>query len=154
MDIRGGYAKPNYSDILWIQLVLLPYSTVRYIHWSFSIVYFYCTVHHSTAVYTVHLPRSTGMYTGGKSGIYNLNVSLKLLWVHKLVHKLWSIYLYSRNMYWYMSWVLYTCILYNTWFMMWLHIPVLKVHLLVHELCSIYLYSRNIYWHMNYIPVY
>ncbi|XP_023326593.1 dnaJ homolog subfamily C member 25 homolog [Eurytemora carolleeae] len=39
MDVRGGYAKPNYTDILWIQLVLLPYSTVRYIYWYMSWVW-------------------------------------------------------------------------------------------------------------------
>lgn len=33
MDIRGGYQKPSVCDILWIQLVLLPYHIVLYIHW-------------------------------------------------------------------------------------------------------------------------
>jgi hypothetical protein len=29
MDIRGGYAKPNWKDILWVQLFLLPLTAVR-----------------------------------------------------------------------------------------------------------------------------
>lgn len=32
MDIRGGYAKPNWKDILWIQLLILPLTTVRWVH--------------------------------------------------------------------------------------------------------------------------
>lgn len=44
MDIRGGYAKPNWMDILWVQLVLLPYTSVRWVHfyarwaWRFYIL--------------------------------------------------------------------------------------------------------------------
>ena len=26
MDIKGGYAKPHWSDVLWIQLIILPYT--------------------------------------------------------------------------------------------------------------------------------
>lgn len=43
MDIRGGYAKPKVSDILWIQLVLLPLTSYRWTHfylrwlWKFGI---------------------------------------------------------------------------------------------------------------------
>lgn len=33
MDIRGGYRKPTVKDVLWIQLVLLPYNLVMYINW-------------------------------------------------------------------------------------------------------------------------
>ncbi|KAK8752986.1 hypothetical protein OTU49_001818, partial [Cherax quadricarinatus] len=33
MDIRGVYAKPTYKDILWIQLVFLPYWILQYISW-------------------------------------------------------------------------------------------------------------------------
>lgn len=36
MDIRGGYAKPKVSDILWIQLILLPYTIVAYFVWYAS----------------------------------------------------------------------------------------------------------------------
>ena len=35
MDIKGGYAKPHWSDVLWVQLVILPYTIYR---WS----QFYC----------------------------------------------------------------------------------------------------------------
>lgn len=44
MDIRGGYAKPNWQDVLWVQLILLPYTTVKYAHfyirwvWRFYIL--------------------------------------------------------------------------------------------------------------------
>ena len=31
MDIRGGYAKPNWKDILWVQLFLLPVTMVRWV---------------------------------------------------------------------------------------------------------------------------
>lgn len=30
MDIRGGYAKPHWSDILWVQLVILPVTIYRW----------------------------------------------------------------------------------------------------------------------------
>lgn len=33
MDIQGSYAKPSYVDILWVQLILLPYTLVLYITW-------------------------------------------------------------------------------------------------------------------------
>ncbi|XP_050678851.1 dnaJ homolog subfamily C member 25 homolog [Leptidea sinapis] len=33
MDIKGAYAKPEIKDILWIQLIILPYTIVCYIHW-------------------------------------------------------------------------------------------------------------------------
>ncbi|KAI8783954.1 dnaJ homolog subfamily C member 25 homolog [Biomphalaria glabrata] len=33
MDIRGGYQKPKVTDVLWIQLVLLPYHIAMYIVW-------------------------------------------------------------------------------------------------------------------------
>jgi len=35
MDIRGGYAKPNITKILWIQLILLPVTTVQWIFFYF-----------------------------------------------------------------------------------------------------------------------
>merc|ERR1712008_208347 len=33
MDIRGVYAKPTYTDILWVQLVFVPYWIALYIKW-------------------------------------------------------------------------------------------------------------------------
>lgn len=33
MDIRGAYSKPSYRDLLWVQLVFLPYSFGQYIYW-------------------------------------------------------------------------------------------------------------------------
>ncbi|XP_067640538.1 dnaJ homolog subfamily C member 25 homolog [Eurosta solidaginis] len=33
MDVRGGYAKPSVWDVLWIQLLMLPYTILRYIVW-------------------------------------------------------------------------------------------------------------------------
>ncbi|XP_030761897.1 dnaJ homolog subfamily C member 25 homolog [Sitophilus oryzae] len=36
MDIKGAYAKPKITDILWIQLVILPYTTANYIYWYIS----------------------------------------------------------------------------------------------------------------------
>ena len=32
MDIRGGYAKPKWTDVLWVQLFLLPLTACR---WSY-----------------------------------------------------------------------------------------------------------------------
>ena len=32
MDIRGGYAKPKITDVLWIQIVFLPYTIYKWIH--------------------------------------------------------------------------------------------------------------------------
>ncbi|CAH1114483.1 unnamed protein product [Psylliodes chrysocephalus] len=36
MDIKGAYAKPTIMDILWIQLVIFPYTLVMYIYWYLS----------------------------------------------------------------------------------------------------------------------
>lgn len=33
MDIKGAYAKPKITDILWIQLIILPYTMGKYFHW-------------------------------------------------------------------------------------------------------------------------
>lgn len=43
LDIRGGYSKPRIVDVLWLRIVLLPYTIVCYIgwlsrwHWKFTI---------------------------------------------------------------------------------------------------------------------
>lgn len=43
MDIRGGYAKPKWTDVLWIQLFFLPWTTYKWIYfyarwlWKFGI---------------------------------------------------------------------------------------------------------------------
>ncbi|CAB3375741.1 Hypothetical predicted protein [Cloeon dipterum] len=34
MDIRGGYAKPGVMDILWVQLIILPYTIWKYGKWK------------------------------------------------------------------------------------------------------------------------
>lgn len=36
MDIKGAYAKPTLFDILWVQLILLPYTIAKYFYWYFS----------------------------------------------------------------------------------------------------------------------
>ncbi|XP_060595988.1 dnaJ homolog subfamily C member 25-like [Ruditapes philippinarum] len=33
MDIRGGYRKPTYTDVLWVQLLFSPYYLFMYIKW-------------------------------------------------------------------------------------------------------------------------
>lgn len=33
MDIKGAYAKPKISDVLWIQLIILPYTIAKYVKW-------------------------------------------------------------------------------------------------------------------------
>ncbi|XP_065647172.1 dnaJ homolog subfamily C member 25 homolog [Hydra vulgaris] len=33
IDIKGGYSKPTYKDVLWIQLVVLPFYLVVYVEW-------------------------------------------------------------------------------------------------------------------------
>ncbi|XP_023943029.2 dnaJ homolog subfamily C member 25 homolog [Bicyclus anynana] len=33
MDIKGAYAKPEITDILWIQLIIFPYTAACYIYW-------------------------------------------------------------------------------------------------------------------------
>ncbi|XP_026318801.1 dnaJ homolog subfamily C member 25 homolog [Hyposmocoma kahamanoa] len=33
MDIKGAYAKPEITDILWVQLIILPYTIACYIYW-------------------------------------------------------------------------------------------------------------------------
>ena len=43
MDIRGGYAKPKWTDVLWVQLFLLPITTCRWAYfygrwlWKFGL---------------------------------------------------------------------------------------------------------------------
>lgn len=39
MDIRGGYAKPGIQDILWVQLVIFPYTAFKYAQWYGSWFY-------------------------------------------------------------------------------------------------------------------
>lgn len=36
MDIKGAYAKPTVFDILWIQLIIFPYTLAKYIYWYVS----------------------------------------------------------------------------------------------------------------------
>ncbi|XP_055845084.1 dnaJ homolog subfamily C member 25 homolog [Episyrphus balteatus] len=33
MDVKGGYAKPSFMDLLWIQLLILPYTIFKYVVW-------------------------------------------------------------------------------------------------------------------------
>lgn len=33
MDIKGAYAKPKFSDLLWVQLIILPYTITKYVYW-------------------------------------------------------------------------------------------------------------------------
>ena len=33
IDIKGGYSKPTYQDLLWVQLILAPYYVLSYILW-------------------------------------------------------------------------------------------------------------------------
>ncbi|XP_059470627.1 dnaJ homolog subfamily C member 25 homolog [Neocloeon triangulifer] len=39
MDIKGGYAKPGVQDILWVQLVVFPYTVFKYCKWYFAWIY-------------------------------------------------------------------------------------------------------------------
>lgn len=39
MDIKGAYAKPKITDVLWIQLIILPYTITKYIYWYVSWVW-------------------------------------------------------------------------------------------------------------------
>ena len=34
MDIRGGYSKPKVTDVLWVQLALLPWKMCVYVAWT------------------------------------------------------------------------------------------------------------------------
>jgi len=34
MDIRGGYAKPKITDVLWMQIIFLPRTIYRYFAWQ------------------------------------------------------------------------------------------------------------------------
>jgi DnaJ homolog subfamily C member 25 len=36
MDIKGSYEKPNVMDILWIQIIIFPYTLVNYLVWFFG----------------------------------------------------------------------------------------------------------------------
>ncbi|RZB40040.1 hypothetical protein BDFB_005348 [Asbolus verrucosus] len=36
MDIKGAYAKPTIADILWVQLIISPYTITKYIYWNLS----------------------------------------------------------------------------------------------------------------------
>ena len=43
MDIRGGYVKPKWTDVLWVQLFLLPITTCKWAYfygrwlWKFGL---------------------------------------------------------------------------------------------------------------------
>ncbi|XP_070501923.1 dnaJ homolog subfamily C member 25 homolog [Chironomus tepperi] len=39
MDIKGAYEKPNVFDILWIQIIIFPYTLAKYIAWNVSWIY-------------------------------------------------------------------------------------------------------------------
>lgn len=39
MDIQGAYAKPDIYDILWIQILICPYTLAKYLKWYFSWIY-------------------------------------------------------------------------------------------------------------------
>lgn len=34
MDIKGAYAKPTIYDLLWVQLVISPYTIAKYVYWN------------------------------------------------------------------------------------------------------------------------
>lgn len=36
MDIRGSYEKPSVYDVLWVQIIISPYTFVKYIAWFSS----------------------------------------------------------------------------------------------------------------------
>ncbi|CAH1997085.1 unnamed protein product [Acanthoscelides obtectus] len=36
MDIKGAYAKPTVFDLLWVQLVVLPYTLAKFVYWYLS----------------------------------------------------------------------------------------------------------------------
>ena len=39
MDIRGGYAKPSWTDILWVQIIILPWTLYNYVRWYINWIY-------------------------------------------------------------------------------------------------------------------
>lgn len=39
MDIKGSYEKPNILDILWIQILIFPYTLIKYLIWNFRWIY-------------------------------------------------------------------------------------------------------------------
>jgi len=44
MDIQGGYAKPKVTDVLWIQLVLLPITLCRWAYFYARLIITFITV--------------------------------------------------------------------------------------------------------------
>lgn len=41
LDIKGAYAKPEFTDILWLQLILAPYTITKYFIWYGSWIWKY-----------------------------------------------------------------------------------------------------------------
>lgn len=39
LDIQGAYAKPQITDILWVQIFLLPYNLLKYVKWNLLWIY-------------------------------------------------------------------------------------------------------------------
>lgn len=39
MDIKGAYAKPHITDVLWLQIIISPYTLIKYISWYSSWVW-------------------------------------------------------------------------------------------------------------------
>jgi len=46
MDIRGGYSKPLITDILWIQLICLPYTLLKGIWWNIRWIWKFSILKH------------------------------------------------------------------------------------------------------------
>ncbi|XP_055610584.1 dnaJ homolog subfamily C member 25 homolog [Uranotaenia lowii] len=39
LDIQGAYAKPQITDILWVQIIIFPYTLFKWIKWNLAWVY-------------------------------------------------------------------------------------------------------------------
>ncbi|XP_066152631.1 dnaJ homolog subfamily C member 25 homolog [Euwallacea fornicatus] len=46
MDIKGAYAKPKVADVIWIQLIILPYTIIKYIYWYISWIWRHTIMKH------------------------------------------------------------------------------------------------------------
>lgn len=47
MDIKGSYAKPEIMDILWIQIIILPYTLCMYSIWYFKWIWKFTILRHA-----------------------------------------------------------------------------------------------------------
>lgn len=88
MDIKGAYAKPKITDVLWIQLIILPYTITKYIYWYVSWVWRFSILRQpygeEEKFYLIRKYMKVGQYQFDGLEEHEKNTYLKLeLWIRE-----------------------------------------------------------------------